>query len=65
LQSVIDVWYTERNRIMTLYEKNRAYDIRTIGQSVASLIVPVLAFLVQLSSGADALRKLLSIIPLT
>lgn len=65
LQSVIDVWYKERDRIMTLYEKNRAYDIRTTGQSIASLIVPVLAFLVQLSSGADALQTLLSILPLS
>jgi hypothetical protein len=61
VQAVLDVCYTERNRLMTLYEKNKAFDIRTIAQSVASVIVPILAFLVQLSSGADALRKILSV----
>jgi hypothetical protein len=61
-QSVLDACYKERDRLMTLYEKNQAFDIRTIAQSVASLIIPVLAFLVQLSSGIGALKNVLSLI---
>ena len=62
-QSVLDACYTERNRLMTLYDRNQAFDARTIAQSLASVIIPVLAFIVQLSSGADAFNKLLALVP--
>jgi hypothetical protein len=63
-QVVLDACYTERSRLMNLYDKNQAFDARTIAQSVASVIIPVLAFIVKLSSGADAFLEILSLVPL-
>jgi hypothetical protein len=62
-QSILDTCFTERNRLMTLYNKNQAFDVRTIAQSVASVILPLLAFIGQLSSGAGAFNNLLLLIP--
>jgi len=60
VRSVLDACYSERSRMMTLYEKNTAFDIRTVAQSAASIIIPLLAFVEQLSSGIQASHILIS-----
>lgn len=60
VRSVLDACYSERSRMMTLYEKNTAFDIRTVAQSAASIIIPLLAFVEQLSSGVQASHILIS-----
>lgn len=60
VRSVLDACYTERNRMMTLYEKNMAFDIRTVAQSAASIIIPLLVFIEQISSGVQASHILIS-----
>ncbi len=59
VESILDACHAERNRMMAIYEKNTAFDIRTVAQSVASILIPLLVFIEQVASGMDAIRVIL------
>jgi ABC-type multidrug transport system fused ATPase/permease subunit len=59
IKTLLEIYHDEHSHLEELYNKNHALDFRTIGQSVASLLIPVLAFIAEVTSMVTDLQGLL------
>ena len=55
IQTLLEIFKGQHNHLQELYNNNPSYNIRTIFQSFASLLLPVLAFFIEVTSQITSL----------
>lgn len=58
IKTLLEIYHDEHSHLADLYNQNHGYDLRTVGQALASLMLPVFAFLVEAMSVVKTLKEL-------